>query len=398
MNTTTPSTITPFNVMTLAAISNPYLALVPPDIARSAQNAVYVEVGTLGMFLWDILMNLRGDYQIIVGPAPHHASSLGGRNPNKMIPRIGLPTVVYFISRLMTLGSQLSLTLLMVAPVPCTPTTHIIGVTSHLAMASTALLFFFRVSALYHNHPYIRAIFFSFWIITVGLTSVANLLFINVETLSLPGMQTQCVPLKFQRIFALIPAFAMLLHDTLVFLAISFKLHRNAHLEESSSNACGLESRTRAFFFPGKKLPAFSRALLKDGQVYYLISSLCSTVLVALLLAPNVSDYYRFFLIPVQFAVVNSMACHVFRNVKLGRIQNRQIDELHTISAMQFHGSSVVTPVASGVHTVPSCPRESPSPSVIEAQTEADTETQTEGSMFGMRNDPDELKRDWNTL
>ncbi|KAF5372173.1 hypothetical protein D9758_004996 [Tetrapyrgos nigripes] len=398
MNTTPPLTITPFNVTTLAAFSNPYLALLPPDIARSAQVTIYVQVGALGMFIWDILMNLRGDYQIIVGPVPHHASSLAGCNSNKMIPRIGLPTVVYFISRLMTLGSQLSLTLFMIAPVPCTPTTHIIGVTSHLSMASTTLLFFFRVSALYHSHPYIRAIFFSFWIITVGLTSVANLLYTDVATLSLPGMQTQCVPLKFQRIFALIPALAILLHDTLVFLAISYKLYMNAHLAESSSNARGLGSRTGAFFFPGKKLPAFSRALLKDGQVYYLISSLCSTAVVALLLAPNVNDYYSLFLTPVEFAVLNSMACHVFRNVKLGRIQDREIDESHTISTMQFHGSSVVTPVSSGVHTVPSCPRENPSPSVIEAQTEADEETQTEGSMFGMRNDRAELMRDWNAL
>ncbi|KAF5372120.1 hypothetical protein D9758_005017 [Tetrapyrgos nigripes] len=117
--------------------------------------------------LWDILMNLRGDYQIIVGPVSRrHASSLAGRNLNKMIPRIGLPmpTVVYFISRIVTLGYLLSLTLFMVAPVQCTPTAHIVGVTSHLSMTSTGLLFFFRVSALYHNHRYIRATFFSLWI------------------------------------------------------------------------------------------------------------------------------------------------------------------------------------------------------------------------------------------
>ncbi|KAF5372124.1 hypothetical protein D9758_005019 [Tetrapyrgos nigripes] len=396
MNTsTTPSTITPFNVTTLAAMSNPYLALLPPDMARAAQATVYVQVGTLGMFLWDILMNLHGDYQIIAGHAPRHTSSLAGRKPNKMIFRVGLPTVVYFISRIMTLGFQLSSTLLMVAPVSCTPTARIIGATSYLSIISTALLFFFRVRAVYHNHPYIRAVFFSLWIITVGLASV-DILFINVGTLSLPRMQTQCVLLNVKKIFALIPGLAVLLYDTSVFLAISYKLYRNSHLEESSSNVRGLGSRTEAFFFPGKKLPAFSRALLKDGQVYYLISFLCSAALVAFLLAPNVSDYYRLFLVPVHLAVINSMACHVFRNVKLGRIQNRQVDELLD-SSMQFHASSVVTPIASGMHMVPASRWESPSPSTIGSQTE--TETRTESPALGTgRNSPAEWKRDWNTL
>ncbi|KAF5372246.1 hypothetical protein D9758_004981 [Tetrapyrgos nigripes] len=395
MNTTPPLTITPFNVTTLAAISNPYtpLALLPPDMVRPAQNTMYVVVGTLGMFLWDILMNLRGDYQIIVGSALRHASSVAGRKPNRMLPRIGLPIVVYFISRIMTLGAELSLTLFLLAPVPCIPIARMIGALFFLSMISTTLLFFFRVNALYYNHPYIRAIFFSLWIITVGLISVSNFLFSDVVTLSLPGMQKQCYMPTYKRIFALIPALAMLLHDTLVFLAISYKLYRNAHLEEESWNVRGLGSRTGVFFL-GKKLPAFSRALLKDGQVYYLISSLCSTAEVALLLAPNLNDFYRLFLISVEIAVVNSMACHVFRNAKLGRIQNREIDESRTISAMQFHGSSVVTPVASEVHTVTSFPRENPSPSVVEA----DTEAQTEGSMFGMRNDRVELKRDWNAM
>ncbi|KAF5328554.1 hypothetical protein D9758_017999 [Tetrapyrgos nigripes] len=397
----TPSTITPLNVTTSAVISNLYTPLVflPPDIASSAQNTIYVQVGTLGMFIWDILMNLRGDYQIIVGPASRHAGSLAEqRNQNRMIPRIGLPTVAYFISRIMTLGFQLGMTLFLLAPVPCTPTAHIVEVAFFLSKISTTLMFFFRVNALYYNHPYIRAIFFSLWIITVGLISPAHFMFTDVETLSVPGMQARCLLLKTKRIFALIPAWAILLHDTSVFLAISYKLYRNAHLEESSWNVRGLGSRTGAFFFPGKKLPPFSRALLKDGQVYYLVSSLCSTVVVALLLATNVNEDYRLLLIPVEIAVINSTACHVFRNVKLGRIQNREIDDLsHTISAMQFHGSPVVTPVASGV-MVTSCLRENPSLSVIEAQTETDTETQTRSSSFGMINDPAELKRDGNTL
>jgi hypothetical protein len=131
MITPTPPNAAAFNMTSLVGI-NPYtpIALLPPNVAREAQNTVYVQIGTLGvcilfslcisqvdilwnlkndfysflqMFLWDILTNLRGDYQIItMGP-----SSTTGRS------KIGLPIIVYFFSRMTTLASQLSSTLLM---------------------------------------------------------------------------------------------------------------------------------------------------------------------------------------------------------------------------------------------------------------------------------------------
>jgi len=54
-----------------------------------------------------------------------------------------------------------------------------------------------------------------------------------------------------------------LVNDTLVFLAISWRLMRNAHAE----NSLGTKFRTLAF---GHYLPSLSKALLQDGQAYYL--------------------------------------------------------------------------------------------------------------------------------
>lgn len=54
-----------------------------------------------------------------------------------------------------------------------------------------------------------------------------------------------------------------LIHDTLVFIAITYRLVKNAHRE------MGLKDEV-AIAFSGKYLPSFTRGLLKDGQKYYL--------------------------------------------------------------------------------------------------------------------------------
>jgi hypothetical protein len=56
---------------------------------------------------------------------------------------------------------------------------------------------------------------------------------------------------------------APLVHDTLVFIAISWRLIQNAHME------AGFKGGVQVALF-GKSLPAFSRGLLLDGQRYYL--------------------------------------------------------------------------------------------------------------------------------
>ena len=54
---------------------------------------------------------------------------------------------------------------------------------------------------------------------------------------------------------------APLVHDTLVFIAISWKLVKNSHVD-------GKEGIKVMMF--GRHLPDFTKALLLDGQRYYL--------------------------------------------------------------------------------------------------------------------------------
>ena len=58
-----------------------------------------------------------------------------------------------------------------------------------------------------------------------------------------------------------------LIYDTLVFLAITWRLSRNSY--DPGPNT--LESGIKFLIF-GDYLPVFSKALLRDGQAYYLLA------------------------------------------------------------------------------------------------------------------------------
>ena len=63
--------------------------------------------------------------------------------------------------------------------------------------------------------------------------------------------------------FTLTVVFAPLVHDTLVFVATTWKFLYNSHEELSIKNGFRI-------MFLGKNLPVFSRSVLRDGQAYYM--------------------------------------------------------------------------------------------------------------------------------
>ena len=121
-----------------------------------------------------------------------------------------------------------------------------------------------------------------------------------------------------------------LINDTLVFLAITWRLFRNSYVSHT------LTSGMRILIF-GDYLPVFSKVLLKDGQAYYLlalswsISHACSShvlsthrtivtlniVSVIMLFYPSNSNVLRTFFATPNVVLMNVMACRVFRNTIL---------------------------------------------------------------------------------
>ncbi|KAF9553161.1 hypothetical protein CPC08DRAFT_767748 [Agrocybe pediades] len=103
-------------------------------------------------------------------------------------------------------------------------------------------------------------------------------------------------------------------NDTLVFCATSWRLWKNAYVTQSIHN------NVKVMVF-GHHLPSFSRALLKDGQAYYLTIISLNLVTIALFFNTSISVVYRSFIGVPNIVLMNSMACHVYRNVRLGVYQ-----------------------------------------------------------------------------
>jgi hypothetical protein len=127
--------------------------------------------------------------------------------------------------------------------------------------------------------------------------------------------------------FGALPAAINFTLDTLVFFAISLRI-----VSHSIEDRALLRS-----FFRGDGLFSLSRSLLHSGQLYYWcimtpfpmnfnLQVLCSAtiglnIIVIVLAVAPVSPAYAMFCIP-NMALESSMACRVFRGIKLGTIED----------------------------------------------------------------------------
>jgi hypothetical protein len=129
-----------------------------------------------------------------------------------------------------------------------------------VAVPSTLLLFVFRVCALYHNRKYAVVFFSCLWI---GLLACSIVMPFGTSAYKVP-FTNYCIETKTGFAYTVIDL-SPLIHDTIIFLATSwaFIYHSSAYQDMTLKN--GL----RVLLF-GKFLPAFSKTILRDGQLYYL--------------------------------------------------------------------------------------------------------------------------------
>jgi len=126
-------------------------------------------------------------------------------------------------------------------------------------------------------------------------------------------------------------------YDTLIFLAISFRI--------ASFRWVGENWQTRIkCFFTADGLPWLSRSLIQGGQLYYLASVLSSGVTCILVFAPNIPPFYRAVLTVLSVTLPNVVACRVFRGIRLCFIQEVQptlFGTTPTISRVHFASGQV---------------------------------------------------------
>jgi hypothetical protein len=121
------------------------------------------------------------------------------------------------------------------------------------------LLFFLRARAIYNRNTILVFFLFLMWLSVLGTAAIVPI----IATTANIGTTDYCIDVAVKS-YASAATITPLVHDTIIFLAISLRLFGNSHVTRRNFKA----------FVTGEYLPQFSKAILKDGQLYYLYVSL----------------------------------------------------------------------------------------------------------------------------
>ncbi|KAF5310760.1 hypothetical protein D9619_007645 [Psilocybe cf. subviscida] len=274
-----------------------YLTMVPK----------YTSIGALAVLIWDILDNISEDYRVLF-------------RGNKR--KFSVATVAYIAARLGAVSYSLLDIIFDTAPVGnCTVLERAALAWCPIALSATGFLFFLRLRAIYDRDRILVSVFFVLWLTLVGGSILIPVSIKGGEI----GSTKYChkvLPRRATRITIFGPI-ALLSFDTLVFLAISWRLSRVASYRNGGRNGGHSTNRIGAMLF-GTNLPTFTRSLLVDGQMYYLITILIGISSVVVSFSPGVSGALSNLLGDVFVNVVNIMACRVFRRTKSGAVRESE--------------------------------------------------------------------------
>ncbi|KAF7370869.1 hypothetical protein MSAN_00720600 [Mycena sanguinolenta] len=290
-------------------LPNPFTPLIflPPSLASQFEVSRYVLAATLGAYVWDIGLNLGNDYALLF----QH--------------KVRFPTIVYFLSRAFTLAYILTCFIFAVAPVEnCDALALGLSICIVLTQTSTAMLFFLRVTAVWHPSKIAYVVFSILWlaVLGAGITDPVGIRGTHI------GPTKQCIDTVIPGSIAA-TAIMPLINDTAIFLAINYRILAHTVAEDS------LMARLRAFF-GGTGLSTLSRALLQSGQHFYLIAVATHVTFLVILKLPQLTPVYHAMLSIPGLTLVNAMACLVFRRIKFGLISPDGTSKISTDWAFRF--------------------------------------------------------------
>jgi tetrahydromethanopterin S-methyltransferase subunit C len=127
-----------------------------------------------------------------------------------------------------------------------------------LGVPSTSALFFFRVQAVYYHNRFITTFFGALLFALFGLSVLIPFTGRGEHI----GTTQRCITTKLEH-FGALPVFLNSFMDTLIFVAISFRIISYSLVGDT------FNARMRSFF-RGAGLPSLSKSILQGGQLYYL--------------------------------------------------------------------------------------------------------------------------------
>ncbi|KAH7929195.1 hypothetical protein BV22DRAFT_1125960 [Leucogyrophana mollusca] len=270
---------------------NTPLAFLQPTLADQFEVSRYLYAVTFGAYLWDLAINLDSDYKLLFCRKVRYA------------------TIAYWLSRIFTFAYVITNLVFQIGHVPnCQALLYGVGACAVLSQSFTALLFFLRVVAIWRGNKRIFALFAFLWMCVTGAMTTIPAGIGGGHI----GPTQQCID-TYVAPCAKVAAIAGFIYDSAIFVAISYRILTRCIVEDT------FKGRVRAFF-GGASIPQFSRALLQGGVHYYLVALFGHILLIVLGSAPGLPPTYRgVFSIPV-WAMINAMACIVFRKIAFGRI------------------------------------------------------------------------------
>ncbi|KAF7336006.1 hypothetical protein MSAN_02314300 [Mycena sanguinolenta] len=296
-------------------LPNPFtpLAFLPPALASQFEVWRYVIAATLGAYVWDIGLNLGNDYDLLF----KH--------------RVRFSTIVYFLSKAFTLAHVLTFFIFAVALVEnCDALALGISISAVLTQSTTAMLFLLRVTAVWHPNKIAFGVFSILWlaVLGAGITSPLGIRGAHI------GPTMQCIITDVLPGDVELATIMPLVNDTAIFFAISYRILAHVLVADS------LADRLRVFF-GGNGLSALSQALLQGGQHFYLIAVVTHITLLVVLKMSQLPPIYHVMLSIPGLALVNAMACLVFRRIKFGLISSDGISNIPTINLpSDFHATT----------------------------------------------------------
>ncbi|KAJ7687161.1 hypothetical protein B0H17DRAFT_1013187 [Mycena rosella] len=287
----------------------------PPAVQRQVEVSACVFAGCTGVFIWDILNNLRSDYALFFKHSFRVAS------------------LAYVVSRIGSLMYILGFTIFASYPLQACNTAYVAFSAFYpIGVSASAFLFFFRVRAIYGGDRLVTAIFGFLWLAVLG--SSLTIPFGGGTAVKLED-PSECILTRVD-VFMYVGASGIILtvHDTLVFFAISYRLLSD--FGQMQQQTWGTQLK---MLFSGAHLPAFSKALFADGQMYYMITVVTNVASTLLAYIPTVSPVHHGFLVIPSVTLTSIMACRVYRNTILGIMRGSGELSLPTLNDVGPNGN-----------------------------------------------------------
>ncbi|KAF8198454.1 hypothetical protein BJ912DRAFT_951433 [Pholiota molesta] len=275
---------------TLTQVNDGVSSPIPPNYDMDL--VAYVTVGILGAIIWDIFSNLGEDYELIQ------------RSP------IGLPIIVYFLSRTTTLSCFVLIVIFSTGiNVDCATLLRATHWTFAFGLSLTTLLLVLRARAVYQNQKQVANFLSAIWLGVVAAALVETAL----GSLGIRDASSgRCVNVHTITPFIIATTIVPMANDIAIFCAITWKLVQNSHEELT------MRSGLMAAVF-GRHLPSFSRTLLRDGQAYFLTMIVVSTTTIGLFcFAPKAVEGFSALLGFLNVGVMHLMTCKIYRKTRLG--------------------------------------------------------------------------------